>query len=392
MRKCSICDFSSQKKIYTQKFSIIGKKKAFIYDVVICLKCGFVFASNIPSQKNYEKFYKENTKYSFVDAEKEVPQAVKESNEYYYLLTETFLRNNFKRKRRDLRILDAGCGSGYLLSIFKKHGYKRLMGIDPSPSCRILAKKLYGVDVKTFLISEFKDKKKFDLIILSNVLEHIEDLRNNLLYIASFLKEKGFLFISVPDGDNFGKVMREPFLEFSLEHINYFTITSLTNLCKKFGLDKRHYESRKMETFGAYTSNSFWQKNGNKIGQKITYDKSGEEKIRKYIFYSNKKQEKIKKIISTLIQSSEELVIWGVGSLTSRLLANTNLINANIKFFVDSNKAYQGKKIIGYKILSPENLKNTKHTVLIASYVHSVGIRKTLENNLGYKGKIINLN
>ena len=391
-RKCTICKSGDLEDLFTQKFIIVGNNSNFSYNIVACKKCGFTYASDIPSQENYEDFYKKSTKYSLRETKDRIPLVAEESNKYYYSLINSYIENtNLKRKWKKLRILDVGCGSGYLLNNFKKNGYLNLLGIDPAPSCRVLARRLFDVEVKTFPISKFEDKKKFDLIIATGVLEHLEDLNKNLLKIVQLLKDDGYLFISVPDANHFGRVLKEPFLEFSLEHINYFTKKSLFNLLRKYNLNNIYYESKEFKTFGAYASLSLWKKDNN-VTHNIRFDKTGKSSIVKYIAASYKKLEKIEKTITKLIATQEKIVIWGAGSLASRLLATTDLKKANIQFFVDSNKSHQDKKIFRYEILSPNKLRSSKNTVLIASYVHGRSIKQTLEKEFKYEGKIITLN
>ena len=65
-RNCEICNSSKNKKIYHQRF-ILPTQYYFHggYDVIICEKCGFVFADNIPDQAFFENYYKEMSKKTF---------------------------------------------------------------------------------------------------------------------------------------------------------------------------------------------------------------------------------------------------------------------------------------------------------------------------------------
>ena len=85
-------------------------------------------------------------------------------------------------------------------------------------------------------------------------------LENNLSKASSLLKENGIMFISVPDADNFGRVFREPFLEFSLEHINFFTRNSLQNLMSRYDLKNIEFNSISLNSYGGYALNSLWKK------------------------------------------------------------------------------------------------------------------------------------
>lgn len=390
-RKCEICSANKNKKIYKQNFIIANNNSKINndnYDVLACSRCGFLYASNIPPQAKYDLFYKENKKYTYFKKVNSIPKAVKEANLYYFSKIDKFLnKENNKINKKRIEILDIGCANGYLLHIFKKNGYKNLHGIDPSPECKILAKNLYGLEIESATISELDIAKKFDLVIISNVLEHLEELNKTIYKIRNLLKENGLLFMSVPDVNNFTKITREPFLEFSLEHINYFTRISLLNLLGKYKLANLHFESKKMIAFGGYTLNSFWKLTNN--NHKLINDKFGYDKILKYVGLSKLKLLKLQKKIDVLVKSKEDVVLWGTGSLTSKLLCSTNLRKASIKFCVDNNRSLINKEISGYKILNPKVLLNKNYTVLICSYVYEQEIKKTLKKEYGYKGKIL---
>lgn len=386
-RKCEICKSKKFVRLHQQKF-ILENNYLFSYAVVTCKKCGFVFASNLPSTKKLEKFYKKNSKYAYKHDQGELPDDAKKLHLESFKMVNHYLKKNiFDFNKSSIKILDIGCATGYLLNVFKKKGYKNLLGIDPSPECSILAKKMYSIEVLPLTLSEYKTKEKFDLIILASVMEHLNDLENNLSKISQMLKETGAVFISVPDGDNFGKIFREPFLEFSLEHINFFTKNSLTNLFSKYGLKNIKFSSLALNSYGGYALNSLWL--NSKLRKKITYDKVGKMKIISYIKKSEKKLESVKLKIKKLIKSGEEIVIWGLGSLTSRLLATTDLRKSNIKFFVDSNTNQQGKTVNKLLVKSPDVLKKQNITVFVSTYIYGKEIKKILLNKYNFKGKII---
>lgn len=386
-RNCEICGSKKLDFIYKQKF-ILENNELFSYDVVACKHCGFTFASNPPSTKKSENFYKKNIKYVYQHEQGSLPEDVKKLHQESFKMIDSYLKHNdHKFNKSTIKILDVGCATGYLLSVFKKNQYKNLLGIDPSAECSITAKKLYNIKVLSLIFSEYKTKEKFDLIILTSVMEHLSEIKNNLLKASSLLKKNGLMFICVPDGDNFGKILREPFLEFSLEHINYFTRRSLNNLFLKCGLENIKFSLFVLDKYGGYALNSLWKKSKQK--NNIIYDKVGKRKIISYVKKSSKKLVSINNKIKKLVKSKQKIVIWGVGSLTSRLLATTDLKKTNIQFFVDSNSSLQGKTINNLSVKPPNILKNKKITIFVSTYIYGNEIKKTLLDKYNFKGKII---
>lgn len=386
-RNCEICGSKKSYFLHKQEF-VLENNSLFSYNVVACQKCGFTFASNLPSPKKLEQYYKKNTKYAYQHDYGIIPEYAKNLHLRSFKMMDSYFKKHIKNfDKSALKILDIGSATGYLLNIFKKKGYKNLLGIDPNPECSMVSKKLYDIKVLSLTLSEYKTKEKFDLVILGSVIEHLSELENNFLKAVNLMKEDGIMFICVPDGNNFGKILREPFLEFSLEHINYFTRNSLKNLLSRYMMKNIEFDSFAVDQYGGYALNSLWKKNNHK--SEFILDKVGKRKIISYIKKSSKKLESINKKIKKLVKSKEEIVIWGLGSLTSRLLATTELKKANIKFFVDSNINQQGKTINKLPVKSPEVLKKQKITVLVSTYIYGKEIKNILLNKYNFKGKII---
>lgn len=92
-----------------------------------------------------------------------------------------------------------------------------------------LAKKYYNVDMYNGMFSEYivkENSPKYDLIFLSHVLEHIVNPKHFIEECKSICNK--YIFIEVPSMDY--KFVEEPMGMFCEEHVNYFTLESLTNL------------------------------------------------------------------------------------------------------------------------------------------------------------------
>jgi 2-polyprenyl-3-methyl-5-hydroxy-6-metoxy-1,4-benzoquinol methylase/glycosyltransferase involved in cell wall biosynthesis len=115
------------------------------------------------------------------------------------------------------KILDVGCGSGWLSEYFARLGYQ-VKGADISPaliemSRQRVARVPYGVDHETPLHCEFAIHdielaaldEKFDLVICYDSLHHFQDERAVMRNVAAMLEVGGLLFIlegQKPDDDS----------------------------------------------------------------------------------------------------------------------------------------------------------------------------------------------
>lgn len=100
------------------------------------------------------------------------------------------------------KILDAGCGDGYYLYLLSNLGNFNLIGIDYlkkniENAKKQVSKKGIKYYVGDILKMPFK-KESFNKIILSEVLEHVEDDLKALLELKRVLRKGGYLYITVP--------------------------------------------------------------------------------------------------------------------------------------------------------------------------------------------------
>jgi 2-polyprenyl-3-methyl-5-hydroxy-6-metoxy-1,4-benzoquinol methylase len=96
--------------------------------------------------------------------------------------------------------LDIGCGTGYFLQEALKQNW-RVRGIEPNEMARNIS---IEKNIKAHESLEgIKKDKKFDVITLFHVLEHIHELRKTGKQIVKHLKNYGTLIIAVPNLESF---------------------------------------------------------------------------------------------------------------------------------------------------------------------------------------------
>lgn len=115
-----------------------------------------------------------------------------------------FLTRIIEKMNNIERICDLGCGNGYIARRLSDLGYQ-VTGIDASESGIEIARKAYASDRVEFICMEVKDivsrkclHDKFDLVISSDVIEHLYRPADLLQSAYRLLKPKGQLLIGTP--------------------------------------------------------------------------------------------------------------------------------------------------------------------------------------------------
>lgn len=99
-----------------------------------------------------------------------------------------------------LRVLDAGCGSGYYSAWLAEQGAE-VVGVDASEAMIAEATDRYG-DRATFLVADLREPhdafeaQSFDLVVSQLVLEHVEDWRTPMAEFERVLRPGGRLVVS----------------------------------------------------------------------------------------------------------------------------------------------------------------------------------------------------
>jgi 2-polyprenyl-3-methyl-5-hydroxy-6-metoxy-1,4-benzoquinol methylase len=95
-------------------------------------------------------------------------------------------------------ICDLGCGTGWLSAELAKFG--EVTGVDLSPEGIELARKRWpGIAFEAANILEWRPAARFDLVVSSEVLEHIEDKRAFAATVEAILKPGGHLILTTPN-------------------------------------------------------------------------------------------------------------------------------------------------------------------------------------------------
>jgi len=128
-------------------------------------------------------------------------------------------------------LLDIGAGTGDFLNSAKKYGWE-INGVEPNEGARKLAHQK-GVDLKSSI--DVVKGKKYDVITLWHVLEHLPNLEDTINKIEELLKPGGTLIIAVPNFKSYdAKYYKSFWAAFDVpRHLWHFSRKSMEKIFSK---------------------------------------------------------------------------------------------------------------------------------------------------------------
>ena len=157
------------------------------------------------------------------------------SEEDIYINDVDYIVNYINSLSNEGRILDIGCGFGWLLKSLNNKLEK--YGLEPDANASKIADKYCSIKNMRFEENIYPENH-FDIINMHHVIEHIEDPLNTISEIKRILKPDGKLIIATPDFDSgaarlFGSKYR---LLHDKTHISLFSNESMHRMLRDFNL------------------------------------------------------------------------------------------------------------------------------------------------------------
>jgi SAM-dependent methyltransferase len=110
-----------------------------------------------------------------------------------------YLRVVARHGLRSGRMLDAGCGAGFIAGVFRDAGWD-VAGLEPNPRMAALAADRCGGPVSTSPLEEARFPEPFDLILLIQVAAHLVRPDAAFASLARLLRPGGLLVVETWDG------------------------------------------------------------------------------------------------------------------------------------------------------------------------------------------------
>lgn len=171
-------------------------------------------------------------------------------NNFTYRHTIYFIDKYLINKNK--RVVDIGCGAGTLCFYIAKR-VNFVLGLDISPKAIVACKessRILGLSkIIRFKVTDFPNEplnEKFDVVIFTEVIEHIKNDNIALKSIYNMLNKGGIVIISTPSlNAPLYKLGYAKGFDRKVGHFRRYTLEGLSNQCRENGFNI--LESKKVE-------------------------------------------------------------------------------------------------------------------------------------------------
>jgi 2-polyprenyl-3-methyl-5-hydroxy-6-metoxy-1,4-benzoquinol methylase len=199
------------------------------YRILNCKDCGHLFTDLIITDEKIDILYSDDYFFGGTDGynnyllEKNI---LIKRGEYYAGIISNYMLPG--------KVLDIGCAAGFILKGFENKGWLGT-GIEPNAAMVEYGRRVMGLNVKKGILDSVQLEKKFDLIIMIQVIGQINNLKNSIIKMSDYLKPGGHVLIETWNKDSItAKIFGKNWHEFSPPStLNYFSKKTLKKLmCK----------------------------------------------------------------------------------------------------------------------------------------------------------------
>jgi 2-polyprenyl-3-methyl-5-hydroxy-6-metoxy-1,4-benzoquinol methylase len=190
---CPVCGKTlGEPSLHCKDYRVSGEE----FGICKCPDCLFSMTMPQPSPAEIGKYYQTE---DYV-AHSETQQGI--VNKLYHIVRKKNTQNKLKLVERFFPgrgyLLDVGCGTGYFLSVCKKNGW-HVNGVEVNERARSKTEKRIGQLIYPSLDVLEASGKRFDVITLWHVFEHLHDITSSFAQLKRLLKPSGLLIMALPN-------------------------------------------------------------------------------------------------------------------------------------------------------------------------------------------------
>ncbi|MBR9859900.1 class I SAM-dependent methyltransferase [bacterium] len=191
--QCPVCGQNDFKLFLEAKDWLVTKEPFSIYQ---CTSCTFTFTQDAPAPESVGRFYDDVNYVEHSDSDSGIIFKV------YHQARKIMLKQKLsmlKKTSKGKRLMDVGSGSGYFLNHMQQNGFECL-GVEISETARALCKTKFNIDaLPPEDLTGGRIDKKFDLITLWHVFEHVYTYDEYFKAFDQLLDKDGKLVIAMPN-------------------------------------------------------------------------------------------------------------------------------------------------------------------------------------------------
>lgn len=225
---CSVCN--SNRTVLLKYRKRASVQNFCPYEIYQCSECSFQFVCPIPSVEELKRYYENSAKRSY--------QNYVEATQLKIAWFNTLFDIAERYTAQPGDFLDIGCASGFGLSVAKKRGWNPL-GIDISQENLKHVTEDLKNNTYCSSIEDFETNRKFNLIFMTDIIEHLCQPRLILTKVYNMLNNGGVLFVQIPCVDSLSAVIfRDKWYHYAPPaHLNFFSNKTFDKLSRDVGFD-----------------------------------------------------------------------------------------------------------------------------------------------------------
>jgi len=321
-------------------------------NVGVCSECGFLqLTIQMPPGVLYQDYF--------------TLSSWKNQPHYERLL---WLVENICGLERDSLIYEVGCNDGSFLSILRQARFTCLRGIEPTSDASSAAQ-ANNLSVEQGYFGKVKAEEIVascgnpDLVVCRHVLEHIDNLEDFMDGMSLLVKDRHLLLLEMPDSIINLNMFDYAFWE---EHVNYFTVSTLSHLLTLYGFRPLFIER---VTFSGSTLIVIAERLSQE-SKPITQRTECKIEIEKAMKMSDlwpRFRENYRRHMEGVCAKNKKVAIYGCGARSSTI---TNLLGLEdyVSCFIDDQKEKQGLYLPGSRLQIRPQIEiddgNIEHIIL----------------------------